>query len=198
MRYQRPFPNVIPHAKVGCSRVTHPSATKLSSSKLSNNSVRLECVMHAASVHPEPGSNSRCFVLNHPLECSNLIELFSSFFYFCLSSILFQNLTRYSSFALYSFLTPLSVSRFVLAFISCCSIFNDRFRCPSKYTALLVYHKPLRFVKYFFRFFKTFFRTPSPRRVRDLVILPYLFCFVKRFLKSFFKNFKTFFKSHQW
>ena len=24
-----------------------------------NNSVRLECVMHAASVHPEPGSNSR-------------------------------------------------------------------------------------------------------------------------------------------
>ena len=24
-----------------------------------NSSVRLECVMHAASVHPEPGSNSR-------------------------------------------------------------------------------------------------------------------------------------------
>ena len=49
----------------GYSRVTHPSATKLSPE--GNNSVRLECVMHAASVHPEPGSNS----LNNSISCGS-------------------------------------------------------------------------------------------------------------------------------
>ena len=34
------------------SRVTHPSAT------VSEDTVRLACVKHTASVHPEPGSNS--------------------------------------------------------------------------------------------------------------------------------------------
>ena len=33
---------------------THPFATKL-------NSVKLACVKHTTSVHPEPGSNSYCF-----------------------------------------------------------------------------------------------------------------------------------------
>ena len=39
--------------------------------------------MHAASVHPEPGSNSRinCIKIT-PYECLNLFELSSSFFYF--------------------------------------------------------------------------------------------------------------------
>ena len=36
------------------SRVTHPSATKAWKA-----SVQLACVRHTASVHPEPGSNSR-------------------------------------------------------------------------------------------------------------------------------------------
>ena len=38
-------------------RVTHPSATQLPQPKL-KHCVRLACVKHAASVHPEPGSNS--------------------------------------------------------------------------------------------------------------------------------------------
>ena len=42
--------------KVGCIRVTHPYAT-LMGSKLPNP-VRLACIRPAASVHPEPGSNS--------------------------------------------------------------------------------------------------------------------------------------------
>ena len=53
------------------------------------NSVRLECVMHAASVHPEPGSNSRIICINSSLlRCNYHSSFFSSFFYFCLSSIL--------------------------------------------------------------------------------------------------------------
>jgi hypothetical protein len=41
----------------GFSRVTHPFATR-SSGASSMDLVRLACIKHAASVHPEPGSNS--------------------------------------------------------------------------------------------------------------------------------------------
>ena len=40
------------------SRVTHPSATKV------KTFVRLACVKHTASVHPEPGSNSQNVLQN--------------------------------------------------------------------------------------------------------------------------------------
>ena len=69
----------------------------------SNNSVRLECVMHAASVHPEPGSNSRSIVLKSlPKKCSNLSSFFLASFTFCLSSILLR-ISNEISFALYFF-----------------------------------------------------------------------------------------------
>ena len=56
MRYYHPFPEAIPLSEPGCSRVTHPSAT-VPVSKLTFT-VRLACVRRAASVRPEPGSNS--------------------------------------------------------------------------------------------------------------------------------------------
>ena len=47
----------------------------LTRSPLSNNRshypVRLACVRHAASVRPEPGSNSQKIVSKHPSGCSN-------------------------------------------------------------------------------------------------------------------------------
>ena len=52
------FPTVVPQYKAGYPRVTHPSATNLHIARLQCKSVRLACVRHAASVHPEPGSNS--------------------------------------------------------------------------------------------------------------------------------------------
>ena len=56
MRYQQSFPTVVPHLRADFLYITHPSATFLSS-KL-EILVRLACMKHAASVHPEPGSNS--------------------------------------------------------------------------------------------------------------------------------------------
>ena len=41
----------------GRSRITHPFATLTTKQSLMDP-VRLACVKHAASVHPEPGSNS--------------------------------------------------------------------------------------------------------------------------------------------
>ena len=69
MRYYQSFPTAIPLCKAGYPRVTHPSATQ----SLNRHPegivvkcfVRLACVKHAASVHPEPGSNShiKVFIL---------------------------------------------------------------------------------------------------------------------------------------
>ena len=56
------FQVLSPLLKAGCSRVTHPSATKntghLPEGFSPAFSVRLACVRRAASVRPEPGSNS--------------------------------------------------------------------------------------------------------------------------------------------
>ena len=41
------------------------------------DSVRLACVRHAASVRPEPGSNSLKFVSQQPFDCSNQFQSFN-------------------------------------------------------------------------------------------------------------------------
>ena len=52
------FPVLFPSQRqVAHALLTRPPLI-FSNSKLSDKSVRLECVMHAASVYPEPGSNS--------------------------------------------------------------------------------------------------------------------------------------------
>ena len=58
---------IIPQYRAGCPHVTHPSATKMernpAEALILTFFVRLACVKHAASVHPEPGSNSHVKVL---------------------------------------------------------------------------------------------------------------------------------------
>ena len=72
--YYSPFPVAIPGPGAGCLRVTHPSAALHPTSWLLSENVslkkefpaRLACVRHAASVHPEPGSNSLLNGLSFP------------------------------------------------------------------------------------------------------------------------------------
>ena len=70
--HYHPFPEAIPFSEAGYSRVTHPSATKIINKSII--SVRLACVRRAASVHPEPGSNSlkklyisKAYAFNYPV-----------------------------------------------------------------------------------------------------------------------------------
>src|SRR5262249_9611089 len=56
IRYYTQFPKLIPKPRAGYSRVTHPFATNHHPKE--QWPVRLACVKHAASVRPEPGSNS--------------------------------------------------------------------------------------------------------------------------------------------
>ena len=67
---------IIPLYEAGCPHVTHPSAAKIFKSKLPNISARLACVKHAASVHPEPGSNSYVKIL-----CQLTLTFFVSIYY---------------------------------------------------------------------------------------------------------------------
>ena len=69
MEYYPAFPPAVPREGVGCIRVTHPCATLTGPER--PDPVRLACIRPAASVHPEPGSNSSlysclffCFILN--------------------------------------------------------------------------------------------------------------------------------------
>jgi hypothetical protein len=77
MRSCRRFLAGIPHWGVGHPCVTHPSATPYCSEE--HQGVRLACVRHAASVYPEPGSNSPSVVyLTTPHgggHCTSVIEL---------------------------------------------------------------------------------------------------------------------------
>ena len=125
----------------GYSRVTHPSATKLSPE--GDNSVRLECVMHAASVHPEPGSNS----LNNSISCGlpHHIDLQSIFWL-----LLFVRVSINSK----EFLESLAFLFEKL--LSCCSIFKE-LRPPLFSAARILYHYPYPLVNPLFSFSLTFF-----------------------------------------
>ena len=63
MGYYASFPMTIPLLRACCSRVTHPSAGRRQKYCYSRDAPRLACVKPAASVHPEPGSNSSLYIL---------------------------------------------------------------------------------------------------------------------------------------
>ena len=122
--------------------------------------VRLECVRHAASVHPEPGSNSPVIIINRlsPDLCF-LPERFSC-------SITFSSFSKF----LFGFLA-LSPSYFYQVFRClkfCCSIFKDRAPVPSRKfppflgRAFLFYYLPFRLSSGFFNFFRVFGKNIAP------------------------------------
>ena len=114
---------IIPLYEAGCPHVTHPSAAKIFKSKLSNISARLACVKHAASVHPEPGSNSYVKIL-----CQLTLTFFVSIYYL----VVYLNLNKL-------------VIDLGLIFIRCL-IFKV-------HSALLILSKGILFVKHFLKLF---------------------------------------------
>ena len=63
MAYYPAFPPAIRLSGVGCIRVAHPCATLMPPE--GDNPVRLACIRPAASVHPEPGSNSSLYYCSY-------------------------------------------------------------------------------------------------------------------------------------
>ena len=75
---------IIPQYRAGCPHVTHPSATKINKNPaealILSIFVRLACVKHAASVHPEPGSNSLIKCLIHSRQPTSYLSFYCFWF----------------------------------------------------------------------------------------------------------------------
>ena len=70
MAYYPAFPPAIRLSGVGCIRVAHPCATLRAPEGA--HPVRLACIRPAASVHPEPGSNSSLYYCFTQISILNL------------------------------------------------------------------------------------------------------------------------------
>ena len=110
--------------------------------------VRLECVMHAASVHPEPGSNSlkNCISTGFPRIDPNLLDVRSF-------ALITQSFFKFK--------------RIFGVFVHCCcSIFNEptaaSLAVPRSVTACLFYHSQELLSTPFQNFFSKFFLQLAP------------------------------------
>ena len=144
--------------------------------------------MHAASVHPEPGSNSRinCIKITLPS-----VSIFSSFFLasFTFVWVVFSfRISNEISFALYFFRSLSTSSRFVLLQSLVVQFSMTDSTVLKIYSFVIISQSP-SLCQVLFSFFSNFFRTFLSPRNRDSVILPHLLLFVKWFWKSFSKIF---------
>ena len=149
--------------------------------------------MHAASVHPEPGSNSRMFVSKISQRRSQISIRAWLLFTFCLSSISL----RIVEFRSHTIHESLHVQCLYFPLVVQFSMTDFR---PRSLRSLIIISQPDPFVKGFFKlfwnFFKLFFQPLlNSRSRRDSPIILHHSPFVNRFLKNSLKNFqKTFFK----
>ena len=138
MRYYSPFRVAIPLYRPGSPRVTHPSAAKMHCCIFA----RLACVKHAASVRPEPGSNSHVLILSDTSRI--LLSCFITSYWF-----IWFSLKKLS--VLYISILPRTSSH--------CSIFKDH----SRLTGGIYYISTLiSFRQLFFRFFLLFLQLFAP------------------------------------
>ena len=148
--------------------------------------------MHAASVHPEPGSNSRIFCINSLLsKCNYHSSFLLASFTFCLSSILFQNLTR----SLSHYTLTRILYKFALYFLQSLVVqFSMTDSLFLKVYSFVIISHPLHVCQVLFLTFFKLFSGFLPHRVCDLVILPHSFPFVNTFFEKSFEKFKVFYQ----
>ena len=154
---KQPFLAVIPLYEADYPRVTHPSAAQSPfCPKTSRRFARLACVRHAASVHPEPGSNSqiKVFVQDQNQAWLNFYPVY--LLLGCsLRTILFRIVQGY---------VTVQLSK-------CCLLFCDSvsLSCDSFYTLSHLFVS----VKRFFQLFsKPFFQNlyPLPDRLKGVCV----------------------------
>ena len=162
----------------------------------SNSSVRLACVKHAASVHPEPGSNSHVKMVFEPVKISlaNLTVLTVLRFLFFISLKIFWNfqgcitvyLSRCFAVVLISFDILSQLISFVNNFFNFFELFQEF--VSHFYAATVIYYNSLFSAcqALFLNFFQSSVAFQLPQR---LLILSEPFAFVKHFFLLFLKKF---------
>ena len=168
-----------------CFRLLFPSHRQVAHALLTRpplsaflHSVRLECVMHAASVHPEPGSNSLKCCIRSPLHSRiGLLPFLQSF---CFCGFFLKSDLLFCIKELYEFVVLLISFKLALYFLL---LFNFQGPTPSLFrTALPVYHILSRLSRGFLKkvsLFSNFFLSPPLRLPDSLPILPHYPIFVK-------------------
>ena len=159
---------VIPRWRVGFPRVTHPFATRVERNKFPSRRVRLACIRHAASVHPEPGSNS------HERSWVSIdSKIFTSFCFF--------NWLPPTMFRIYR----CSNLRWTLSHLVCLSLFSFQWACVASKKQLLYNNKVnLRSQHFFSNYFIIIFLR-SFQTKKTWIILSSLKLFVNCFLQEF-------------
>ena len=173
-------------------QVSHALLTR---SPLSNNrnhySVRLACVRHAASVRPEPGSNSQKIV------SKALKEPQIKFLNNLLLAILLKNF-RWLNFDFKSILNNLKLSKVFLVRLSRYSIYKAQCRsvafisCPPR--TFICQHILIRLSRTFFKFFEKLFKLRLSSRQRRSSDNFYILADVPEFVKHFFQVSQNFFR----
>ena len=132
--------------------------------------------MHAASVHPEPGSNSRKYCILSPFGAKIYSRAFVALLLFVLSFFFTLRIVRDSTSHFLVFALYLSL---------CCSIFNDRSfrRLHFRAATRLLYHAAFTLSILFSKLFSSFF--PSTLSGDSSTILSLYIYLVKWFLKIF-------------
>ena len=188
--HYHPFPEAIPHLEAGYSRVTHPSATK--NFNKSKFSVRLACVRRAASVHPEPGSNSlKSCIYQEP---RFLIILFHY------ESLAITDFLVFSDFSCLFPIKNQGISRVVIFYSN---VQFSKCLCLKLFIrdSLFIISQISEFVKYFFRIFCDFFGNHLSKPLMFYPInsywFPLLFQTTYLLYHSFFVLSSTFFDFFQ-
>ena len=115
--------------------------------------VRLECVMHAASVHPEPGSNSRTNYISSPFGVETLS---SCFWLFLLFWVCFLNFEASFFKEIWDFALAFLLVLLLLLFSCQWSISAALFGLPQRDSPIIPH--PLGLVNRFFQSFLNFFQ----------------------------------------
>ena len=179
MRYYHPFPDVIPHTRAGCSRVTHPSATD-QTRRSSPFDLNVLCTPPAFILSQDQTLKQ---IVYHPLKRFDSFELFILAFFtflelcslwfwqilyshllFCF--VLLSSVVQLSSFNRGPFLRALVY--YITLFPLCQVLFQNFFKIfltgvwvisfASLFaTALLFYHFPFNLSSTYFKFFSISF-----------------------------------------
>ena len=146
----------VTHALLTRPPLIHPSVDR---SLRQNFIVRLACVKHAASVRPEPGSNSLKIISKHPQVFKPFLELNRSFRHSLTFLFRFRNLCKST------FCFSQNSRNLFRVFVSSLFNFQGAYLCLRTSvlaTALLLYQTPPPLSTLFLDFFYSFFPSLNP------------------------------------
>ena len=163
IRFQMLFPSErqVTHALLTRPPLIHSSVDR---SLRRNFIVRLACVKHAASVRPEPGSNSLKIISKHPLVFKPFLELNRSFRHLLtiiFKSFRFRNLCKVH----FAFAKLRNLFRVLFSSLFNFQGANRRSEALAPETASLLYQTPPPLSTLFLKFFYYFFNLVQRFRV---------------------------------